>query len=250
MHALRFIAVACVLAGCASTQPVQQADETIEVTLEAPGAPKERIFDVIRSSITDKLRAAQGVIDSENRQQGTLVAHATIPFPCSGDDCRSKHGWELPFTMRVDIQDARFKVAFTKIRLTWPEYSYRPAYDGPVRPYGDWESVKARLTGLAGELQRAVMGTPAFLRLGRMDEWTTSRGVLRSSRSRTAEEPPAEPTGRQRSSSRLRRRPSWRISPEKPRSPLRRRRMPRQPMQGSSASSPPVLTWYCDARCG
>jgi hypothetical protein len=156
MHAFRIIGMALLLVGCASTTSRQQPGETLEVALAAPGAPKERIFDLTRSWITGSLRAEAKGIESENRQEGKLVAHATIPYPC-GADCTSKHGWEVPFKMRVDIQDARLNVAFSNVRLTWPEYSYRPAYDGPVQPYGSWDAVKARLSEIANELQQAVV---------------------------------------------------------------------------------------------
>ena len=53
-----------------------------------------------------------------------------------------KRGDEL---LRVETNDSAARVTFNDVRLTWPERSYRPSYDGPVRPYGDWEAVKARL---------------------------------------------------------------------------------------------------------
>jgi len=161
MRASRIVGVALLLAACATTPSVQQTGATIEAAFEVPGVPKERIFDVTRAWVTNDLRAQAKGIEAENRAQGKLVAFATAPYPCAGDECERKHGWEVPFKMRVDIKDAGFTVTFTNVRLTWPEYSYRPAYDGPVQPYGDWQLIKAYLQDLAGQLQRAVVGNRA-----------------------------------------------------------------------------------------
>jgi hypothetical protein len=160
MRSLWLIGAALVLAGCATTAPAPSADETIEVALEAPGVPKERIFDATKAWFTDKLRAESKSIEYENRQEAALVATATLPYPCEAAECIGKHGWEVPLTMRVDIKDARFTVSFSKIRLTWPEISYRSAYSGPVRPYGNWDKLKAHLQGLGAEIQQAAVGAP------------------------------------------------------------------------------------------
>src|SRR5262249_29962950 len=149
--------------------------------LEAPGTPKERIFDATKAWFTDTLRAESKSIEYENRQEATLVASATIPCPCSGADCIGKHDWKLPFTMRVDIKDARFTVSFSNVRLTWPEISYRSAYSGPVQPYGKWDTVKAHFQSLGTEIQQAVIAAPRALQRShesvvQVDE-TASRAV-------------------------------------------------------------------------
>lgn len=158
MRSVLIIAVSVLLAACAASAPVQNPGETLEVALDAPGVPKERIFDVTKSWFTNTLPAEAKVIKSENREQATLTGTASMPFPRSGAGCIGKHEWAIPFTMRVDIKDGRFTVVFTQVRLTWPEISYRPAYEGPIEPYAKWDEVKARLQELAGELQQAVTG--------------------------------------------------------------------------------------------
>jgi len=170
MRAFLIIAIALLLAACAASAPVQMPGETLEVALDAPGVPKERIFDVTKSWFTDKLAAEEKAIKSENRQDATLVGTAVLPFPCSGAGCIGKHEWAIPFTMRVDIKDGHFNVVFSQVRLTWPELSYRPGYEGPIEPYAKWDQVKARLQEIAVDLQQAVTGA----RLGALPMLTGS----------------------------------------------------------------------------
>ena len=162
MRSFLIIAVVVLLAACAAPTSMQQKQgETLEVALDTPGVPKERIFDVTKSWFTNTLSAEKKVIESENRDAATLVGSASMPFPCSGGGCIGKHDWFIPFTMRADIKDGHLNVVFTQVRLTWPELSYRPGYDGPIEPYAKWDQIKARLQELAAELQQAVTGARA-----------------------------------------------------------------------------------------
>jgi len=159
MRALQAFAAALVVAACASVPPGAGVDPPIEVALAAPGASKDRILDLTRTWIAENFRAPPPAIQSDNAT-GVLSAKVVIPYPCSGPNCTAKDDWVVPFTMRVETKDSAARITFNNVRLTWPERSYRPSYDGPVRPYGDWEAVKTRLLGIGQELQRAVAEAP------------------------------------------------------------------------------------------
>jgi hypothetical protein len=146
-----------VLAGCAAVAPAPtgDVDSKIEVAQEMPGVSKGQIFDASKAWIGANFRSGKRIIEYENREEGTLIANSTVPFPCSGSECTGKGDWVVLFTMRVDIKDGGSRVSFPSVLLTWPQLSYRPGYEGPVRPYGNWDAVKARLLRLAAELQRS-----------------------------------------------------------------------------------------------
>ena len=155
MRSFRVLAAVLVLAGCAAAAPVGDVDSKIEVAQAVPGASKDRIFNATRAWIGANFHSAKRGIDYENQDEGVLIASSMIPFPCTGAQCATQGDWVVLFTMRVDIQDGSSRVAFTNVLLTWPQLSYRPGYEGPVRPYGDWDAVKARLLSLAAEMQRS-----------------------------------------------------------------------------------------------
>jgi len=155
MRSLRVLAAVLLLAGCAAAAPAGDVDSKIEVARAVPGASKDRIFNATKAWIGANFHSAKRIIDYENRDEGVLIASSMIPFPCSGAQCTAKADWVVLFTVRVDIQDGSSRVTFTNVLLTWPQLSYRPGYEGPVRPYGDWDAVKARLLGLAADMQRS-----------------------------------------------------------------------------------------------
>jgi hypothetical protein len=155
MRAPQALTAALAAAACASAPTGGRVDPPIEVALAAPGASKDRILDLTRAWMTENFRAPPPAIQTD-KTTGVLSAKAAIPYPCSGPNCTAKDDWLVPFTMRVETHEGAGRITFKDVRLTWPERSYRPSYDGPVRPYGDWEAVKARLLGLGDELQRAL----------------------------------------------------------------------------------------------
>ena len=157
MRSIRACAATLVLVGCASAMPVEDADRTIEVVQEVPGISKDQIFNATKVWVAGNFRSAKQIIEYENREEGTLIGNASIPFPCSGIGCTGNDDWHMPFTMRVDMKDGRFRIGFTNVRLVWTPTPYRSGYDGPVRTQGNWESVKARLSGLAPELRKAIV---------------------------------------------------------------------------------------------
>lgn len=155
------VIVAAVLSGCAGMQPVAEADRTIEGVFEAPGASKDQVFSATKIWIAENFRSAKAVIEYENKEEGTLIGNGVIPYPCSGLDCIAKNDWTIPFTMRVDMKDQKFKLTFSNIRLSWPPsynatFGAQSGHDGPISTQGDMDAVKPKLLAFGPQLTAAI----------------------------------------------------------------------------------------------
>lgn len=121
-------------------------DRTIEKVFEAPGYSKEQIFNSTRIWIAENFKSVKGVgvIEYENKDTGAIIGNGIIPYPYGGFfEAMAKEGWEVPFTMRVDIKDQKFRLTFTNLHLKWAAiYQTRTAYDGPIKRQADFDTVK------------------------------------------------------------------------------------------------------------
>jgi len=120
-------------------------DRTIEQVFEAPGYSKEQIFSSTKIWIAENFRSSKSVLEYENKDSGTIIGNGIIPYPCSGLGCMVQGDWKVPFTMRVDIKDQKFRLTFTNLRLSWPadnsKYGVRTAYDGPIGRQGAFDAI-------------------------------------------------------------------------------------------------------------
>ena len=148
------------ITGCAGLQPVREANTTFGEVYKV-GASKEQIFNVTKIWIAETFRSAKAVIEYEDKVEGTIIGNGMIPYPCTGLACMSKASWKVPFTMRVDIKDQKFKLTFSNIRLSWGA-SYnsvvgvQSAHDGPVSLQGDMDAIKPKLLVLGSEIVDAI----------------------------------------------------------------------------------------------
>lgn len=151
---------AALLSGCAGMQPISEADRTFNAVYEVPEATKEKIFTATKIWIAENFRSAKAVIEYENKEEGTLIGNGVIPYPCSGLDCVAKGNWTVPFTMRVDMKDQKFKLTFTNISIARPPlYAngvYYPAGNDPIHLQGDLDSIKPRLLSFGNELITSI----------------------------------------------------------------------------------------------
>jgi hypothetical protein len=161
IRTLFLLATMLVMAGCAAVQPVPESNRTFDAVFDTPGASKDQIFSATKIWIAETFRSAKAVIEYENKEEGTLIGNGIVPYPCGGIECVAKGDWSVPFTMRVDMKDQKFKLTFSNIRVSWPPsynstYGAQPGHDGPVNLKGDFDSIKPRLLGLGPELVAAV----------------------------------------------------------------------------------------------
>lgn len=137
--------------GCASTAP--QNEIVIERVVSAPGFTKEKIHISSKIWIAENFQSAKAVIEIDSKSDGLLIGNAIIAYPCSGLSCFGREGWEVPFTIKVESKDDRFKVTFSNIRIKIP--SSPPlvsASNTPLRSQGDIDRVSPALNQMAEEI--------------------------------------------------------------------------------------------------
>lgn len=129
-------------------------DRTIEKVFEAPGYSKEQIFNGAKIWISENFRSAKAVLEYENKEAGTIIGNGIIPYPHGGFfEAIAKEGWEVPFTMRVDTKDQKFRLTFTNLRLKWDaQYKGRAAYDGPIGRQADFDTIKPVLLNFGDKI--------------------------------------------------------------------------------------------------
>jgi len=150
------LGVALALNGCAGMQPVAETDRTFERVVESPGYSKNQIYNSTKIWVAENFKSAKSVIELDSKEDGIIIGNGVIQYPCSGMECMAKSNWKVPFTMRVDMKDQKFKISFSNIRLSWPA-SYSSgiasrAYDGPVNNQGDMNAIKPALLMLGDEI--------------------------------------------------------------------------------------------------
>jgi hypothetical protein len=145
------------LTGCAGIQPVTDADRTFEKVFEAPGYSKEQIFNGTKIWIAENFKSAKAVLEYENKDSGTIIGNGIIPYPCSGLECVAKGDWKVPFTMRVDIKDQKFRLTFSNLHLSWPPsydrtFGAQRGYDGPISIQSDLDAVRPELLKFGNQI--------------------------------------------------------------------------------------------------
>lgn len=155
--------ITAILTGCVSMQyePISENDRTITSITEAKGLPKEKIYTGAKIWIAENFKSAKQVIEYENKEDGTIIGNGVVNYPCQGGmDCIVKADWKVPFTMRVDTKDEKFRLTFTNINLSWPA-SYNsgilsPAHNGPVHNKYDLDAIKPILLNLGNEITKSL----------------------------------------------------------------------------------------------
>lgn len=160
MRKALMVVLAIMVSGCAGMQPIAEADRTFNAVFETPGSSKDKIFTATKVWIAENFRSAKAVIEYENKEEGTLIGNGVIPYPCSGLDCVAKGNWTVPFTMRVDMKEQKFKLTFTNISVARPPlYAngvYYPAGNDPIHLQGDLDSIKPKLLGFGSDLKASI----------------------------------------------------------------------------------------------
>ena len=142
-----------ILVGCAGVKPVAvtDADLTFQRVVEARGYSKEQIFHGTKIWITENFKSEKAVLEYENKDTGTLIGNGIISYPCSGLECMVKADWKVPFTMRVDIKDQKFRMTFSNVHLSWPP-SYNRMYGSQSAYESDLDAVKPVLLKFGDQL--------------------------------------------------------------------------------------------------
>jgi hypothetical protein len=162
------MALATLLAGCASVQPLPPEQLLVQTVVDAPNVSKGRIFEKSKIWFAQTFRQSMAgswqqnntrtVIQYENSEQGVLIANAAILYPLGRYSEAYKEGWEVRFTLQEEVKEGKARVTFSNLNLFVPTVFCGNAYAGStsssekrlnVEEYG---KVKPVLLDLAEQL--------------------------------------------------------------------------------------------------
>lgn len=142
------------LLGCAGMEQVTPGEEIFEITVDVPGASKDKIHDVAKIWIAENFRSARAVIDLEDKPAGIIIGNGRIAYPCSGLECLAKGSWLIGFRMRLDARNDRFRLQFSNLTLVVPPSS---GGERPLSLRGDFDSAKPPLLAFGPQLRTAIL---------------------------------------------------------------------------------------------
>lgn len=153
--------VAALISGAATAADLTEEQRTIMQVFEAPAADKAAVFRAGRQWIAENFRSAKAVIEYESADDGTIIGKGFIPYPCaSGWECVAKPDWTVPFTLRFEAKDHRFRLTFSDLRIQWPAKFAngvtQPAGDIAVRKQKDLDKIKEKLIEAGPGIQAMV----------------------------------------------------------------------------------------------
>lgn len=143
--------------GCAGLQPITEQERTFDAVFDAPGFKKDQIFNATKIWVAENFRSAKSVLEYESKEDGILIGNGVIPYPCKGFDCMSTQEKTTSFTMRIDMKDDKFKLAFSNIRIiTSPSYSsalgVQSGSNEPMGFRGELDVIKPKLLTFGNEI--------------------------------------------------------------------------------------------------
>lgn len=158
-----FIILLIMGTGCAAHMPVQAEEKTFSGVFEAPGNPKEVLYERVKIWMAQKFQSSKAVIEYENKVDGTIIGNGIIKYPCEGIglECMAKSDWTVPFNMRVDVKDDKFRLTYTNLRVSWPAsvgtFGVQPASNHEMWQKGDFDAVKPVLLLFGEDIKNSVV---------------------------------------------------------------------------------------------
>lgn len=155
------------LGGCATmtATPLPDSAKTFEKVVEVPELTKDEIYTATKVWIAQNFKSAKAVIEIDSKEDGLIVGNGIIDYPCDGIECLAKGDWRVPFTMRVDIKEGRFRLSFSNIKLAW-DASYNagilsPAAEVNVSNQSEMDSIKPKLLEFADQIRTSIAKSEA-----------------------------------------------------------------------------------------
>ncbi|MFC1505193.1 DUF4468 domain-containing protein [Thermodesulfobacteriota bacterium] len=147
--------------GC--VQQVKQEDLKIQKVYDVPGFKKDHIYSQTKIWIAENFKSAKAVIEHDDKDSGVLIGNGIIPYPCKGMECIAKGDWKVPFKMRVDVKDNKFRLTFTNLMLSIPSsynstFGYQKGSDNPIWQQSDLDAIKPVLLGFGGQITASLSG--------------------------------------------------------------------------------------------
>ena len=157
------VLVVALLAGCAGMipAPVKEEDKTFSQVFESPGHSKDFLYEKVRIWMAQNFKSSKEVIEYENKLEGSIIGNGITTYPCSGLECMIKIGWMVPFTMRVDVKDDKFRLTYSNLRVSWPASSdslgFHAAGGGSMTQQGEYDAIKPILLSMGESIKSSVV---------------------------------------------------------------------------------------------
>jgi hypothetical protein len=153
--------------GCATH--VRDEDKTFSQVFETPGQPKDVLYKKVKIWIAQNFKSAKAVIEYDNKENGSIIGNGIVKYPCGGLDCIAKGDWTIPFTMRVDMKDDKFRLTFSNLHVAWPARSdsmgYHAAGDFEMWQQDDYDLARPILLHFSDEIKTSL------LKEAKSDKW-------------------------------------------------------------------------------
>lgn len=147
------IVMSLILTGCAGMETIPDTDRTFFRVVDMQGMSKDQIFNGSREWIAENFKSSKKVIEYEDKASGVIIGNGIISYPCAGGmDCFAKGDWQIPFTMRIDTKDSKFRITFSDISLIMPPSPGFAGFEGLVRQKGDMEVIRPKLLSFGDEI--------------------------------------------------------------------------------------------------
>jgi len=125
------------VSGCVTEMmPGQYLEEEVvsfQRVVEAPGHSRDEIYSGTRIWIAENFKSSKAVIELDSKEEGLLIGNGRMDYPCEGFDCFGAGGQTVSFTMRVDMQDDRFRLTFSNISIRHPASSGMRSFETPIQ---------------------------------------------------------------------------------------------------------------------
>ncbi|ABW68752.1 DUF4468 domain-containing protein [Desulfosudis oleivorans] len=129
MKKLFIIFLSCIfLFSCVFATQRQECEKTFFKVFEAPGYTKDQIYKGMKIWVAENFRSAKSVVELDEPEQGLLIGNGVVSYPCKGMGCLSVGEWRVPFTMRIDVKDNKFRLSFSNLQISAQGYAEQPIY--------------------------------------------------------------------------------------------------------------------------
>lgn len=146
--------------GCAGMERVREQDKSFSQVFETPGHSKDIQYEKVKIWIAQNFKSAKQVLEYDNKIEGTIIGNGITKYPCEGIECIGRGDYTVPFTMRVDMKDDKFRLSFSNLRISWPAKTdtlgFHPANDFEMWQQGDYDKIKPVLLTFGDEIKASL----------------------------------------------------------------------------------------------
>lgn len=151
----------------------ENPEKPVEVIFEVPGVSKDDLFTRSKTWIAETFVSGKSVLDSAERESGTIIAKGYIKKPCDGFlNCMATGNNKIGFTMRIDTKDG-------KVRTTYSNFTvFHPGTTGSVvgnvyTPGTDPSETPIHVQGVLDDAHKGVMALSEELKAYLQKETTS-----------------------------------------------------------------------------